>query len=492
MLLARPLSAIGGLLILVLLSRMLTSIEYGAYFSILAIMEILILSSNLGLVPAAYRYISASEWSDGSVCLEGPIRQLVFLRILSLLLFSIPLMALPAVAVWFLDASAIAPAMLPLVVLIVFTEGLARYIETLFESMQFQGRSQITLILRTLLRLAGLSILLINDLLSFHKFIYVELAATTSGMTIALFLLWSLNRQANKKFGKQTITTKTNIARMARFALPTYVAQVLGATSGPDALKLALGSVAGASAIAQFGFAYSIAAIVQRYMPVNILSGIFRPLFIAVSHQPDSDKALVELFNVSVKLNWIFVLTAYSFVYFGGDPLLALLSRGNYPDVGAVAACLLLSLIAAGLHLNLSLYCLAKENAWHPLIATTASMVGLPVGYILAAKFGALGIAVAFGITELIWSVVCLLALHASFPKSLQLDWTGFANILAIEVVALFFGTMLNTYLTDNWILSALLATSLFLSLILPSAAFSKKEKTWILSMIPFIRLKTH
>lgn len=485
MLIVRPLSAAGGLLVLVVLSRLLTPAEYGVYFAIWAIAEILGMSSNLGLLHAAYRYVSASVWSDGSIHIQGPVWKLLAWRIVSLLFFSAALLALPPLASMFSDKYSIAAELVPFIALLALAEGIARYLETLFDSMLFQGRSQFTLLSRTLLRLFGLMYFLLSDSLTLNKVIYTELSAATIGAAIGLFLLWKLHRKASKKADKPE-SEKISIARITRFALPAYAAQVLGLTYGPDALKLALGTVAGASAIALFGFAYSIAAVAQRYMPANILSGIFRPIFVAVSRKPDAEKLLSDLLSVSIKLNWIFILPALCFLYFGGTPLLSKLSGGNYPNAGMVAAWLVLGLLAVAMHLNLSMYCLAKENAWPPLLATAASMVGLPMGYILAQNFGAVGIAAAFGISELIWSAVCLLVLRTGLGRKLNLDWTGLAKLLGIAMGALAICTVLSTYFSTLWLLPAVLAPVIFLVFALPSGAFSAQEKTWLTSVLPF------
>lgn len=484
MLISRPLSAVGGLLVLVVLSRLLPTAEYGIYFAVWAIVEILILSSNLGLLHAAYRYVSASEWSDGSIHLQGPVWKLLAWRIVSLLFFSTALLALPPVTTMFSDKYLIAAELLPFIAVIALAEGLARYLETLFDSMLFQGRSQLTLLSRTLLRLFGLTYFLLSDSLTLKEVIYAELSAATIGASIGIFLLWNLHRKASKKTDRPD-AEKISIARMTRFALPAYVAQVLGLTYGPDALKLALGTVAGASAIATFGFAYSLAAVAQRYMPANILSGIFRPIFVAVFRKPDAEKLLSDLLNVSIKLNWAFILPVFCFLYFGGTPLLSKLSGGHYANAGMVAAWLVLGLMAVAIHLNLSMYCLAKENAWPPLLATATSMVGLPIGYVLAQHFGAVGIAAAFGLSELIWSVVCFLALQMGLRRNVNLDWTGFLKLLGIAIGALAICSLFSSYFASLWLLPAILTPAIFLFFAWSSGAFSAQEKIWLMSVLP-------
>jgi O-antigen/teichoic acid export membrane protein len=224
-------------------------------------------------------------------------------------------------------------------------------------------------------------------------------------------------------------------------------------------------------------------------MPANILSGIFRPIFVAMSRKPDADKLLSDLLSISIKLNWIFVLSAFCFLFFGGDPLLNQLSGGNYPTAGSVTAWLVLGLIAIAVHLNLSMYCLAMENSWPPLLATVASMVGLPLGLVLARTYGVVGVAAAFGFSELIWSVVCLLALHMGSHRLMQLDWLGFCKLICATVIALFLGTVFNYYFPTFWVLPAILTPGLFLAFVLPSGALTKQEQVWLATVLPLNKL---
>ena len=65
MLVGRPLSAVAGFFVLILMSRWLPEKEYGSYFAFYALFEILILCSNFGLMHAVYRYTHMTEWTSG-------------------------------------------------------------------------------------------------------------------------------------------------------------------------------------------------------------------------------------------------------------------------------------------------------------------------------------------------------------------------------------------------------------------------------------------
>lgn len=488
MLVVRPLSAIGGLIALVVLSRALSSPDYGTYFTLWAVVEILILLSNVGLLHTAYRYISATEWSDGRIEINGPASQLFALRTASLIIFSALIFTVPEIFNSLVPTDGLAKGLIPAIALITFCEGLARYLEVIFDSMLFQKSSQLTQLTRTLIRLTGFTYLFVLSSPSLEMIVIVEAFAAFVGMCMAIFIFLKLRRKC--VIAKDsTNTEQLSFARVTKFALPAYVTQALGTSYGPDSLKLALGSVAGAASVAVFGFAYSLASVFQRYMPVNIFAGVMRPVFVAASQKPEPEKVLSELLNVSIKLNWVFILPIFCFLFFGANTLLSHLSAGNYPNAGVVTTCIVLGLLAIAVHLNLSMYCLAKESSWPPLLATVASTLGLPLGFILADHYGAIGIAIAFGLSEAIWSATCLIVLKATSHHRLGMDWRGLGKTMFAAAGSVIVCVPLYNNWPNLWLAPSLLAPCLFLAALHPAGVFSAQERAWLLSVLPIQKL---
>jgi O-antigen/teichoic acid export membrane protein len=484
MLIARPLSAVGGLLVLVILSRMLPAQDYGIYFGLWAISEILILASNVGLIHAVYRYVSADELLNGKIIPRGPVWKLIGWRMLSLACVATLLLAFPTFFQSFSKSSTlISNNIIPLLALIVFGEGLARFVESIFDSMLCQGRSQTTLISRTLLRLIGIAYFVMNGNLHLEQVVWIEVGATLIGSAIALLLLlytYSGTQELLKHENKEVI----GFGRMARFALPAFIAQIFGLVYGPDALKLALSSTSGPVVLASFGFAYSLTAVVQRYIPANLLAGIFRPVFVAAAKKPNADELLSNLLITSVKINWLIILPVFCFLYFGGSPLLSKLSGGNYPDAGLLISILMLGLLAIAVHLTISMYCLAKETSNPVLIASGISTIGLPIGILLAHHYGAQGMALTFGLSELIWSMVCLIVLTRYTNQALHLNLSSLGKLLGAVAISITACTLLQLMNITWFVLAPLSAVIFFLGIWLMSP-FSDQEKGWLLSILP-------
>jgi O-antigen/teichoic acid export membrane protein len=492
-LLGRSLSAFGGLFLLILLSRRLSPNEYGLFFTIWAMAEIAILVSNFGLIHTVYRYVSADEHHNGKIQAFGPIWKLVGLRCLSLLPVSLGLLIFPKIA-GTLGAQILTEETVYYLAIIIFCEGISRFYEAIFDSMMCQGRSQFTLVIRTVVRLGGYCYFLYSGDFHIQQVLWVEVAAGVSGALLgSLMLLHALliahpDGSADRRLHELLPSYKSIFI----FVFPAYLAQVLTLTYGPDALKLILSSTAGATAMAMFGFAYSLAGVIQRYMPINLLAGVFRPVFVAAAKKEDGESMLSILLGMCVKINWMMILPILCFFCGGGGALLSLISGGNYSDAGSIVIIILAALLLMAIHLTFSMYCLAQAVSWPILLATGASSIGFPIAFVLARNYGAVGISIVFLLSETLWCTVCYAALYWNSKGKLKLDWFGFLRILGIAVVAIIAGECLKL-LGLAWYIAAPTECFLFIVMILVFMPFAKQEKIWILSILPvsrFIRSK--
>jgi len=484
MFVARPISAVGGLLILVVLSRALSKSDYGLYFGLWAAAEILILASSLGLVQAVQRYVSAVELTDGRLLPRGPVFQLLGWRIVTMLLaaggaviafnFVMSIAGVPSLG---MGAALIFGA-------IVFGEGTARFLEAIFDSMLSQRRSQATLVGRTVFRLFGYLYFLAFDTLSLLTVLYVEVVVVLLAATVGLAFLGRLYMGADQ-LKKTKSPEEYNYARILRFVLPAFLAELVGLAYGPDVLKIALTKTTGVEAVALFGFAYSLAAVMLRYMPASLFAGVFRPIFVAASTKPDGDALLSDLFNLVVKVNWIVILPIFCVLFSASSVLLSAVTGGKYADVDVVLMILVGGLLPMALHLTLLLYCLARENSVYPLVSTGFAVCGLPLGLALSTWFGAEGMALALGMSEVIWTAACLFFLQRIARDAIRLDWGGFARMTVAAALAISIGFGLDKAGAGWYLVAPVVALSCLLGVYFLSA-FSDEEKNRLTSILPF------
>lgn len=480
MLFGRVISAIGGIFVLLLLSRLMPQSDYGIYFAVLAIVEICILASNFGLMHAAYRYVSANVDTSGNIYKNGPVWPLVFWRILSLVLAAALLQFLPNSITAKFQIENTHSIMLWVGLILCF-EGMARYWEVLFDSMLLQGRSQLTLGLRTLIRLFGVLICYLLEIrIEITVVVAIEVVATFLGALVGACLLYSID---NKSTSQQCQTEP--ISRMLRFALPAFAAQLIGLIYGPDVLKLILAERAGLEALALFGFAYSLASVVQRYMPANLFAGIFRPMFVAAAQKDRGNEFLGQLIVLSVKLNWILILPAVAIAYWVGEPLLAFISHGRYAESGPLLSLILASLLPMSLHLILGHYCLAIENSMPSLFATIAAIPGLPLAYFLAVSFAENGAAIALVVSEVMWCAACLALIKPHFILANIKALRGLVRLVLGPIAAGMLLLLAQHYIALPWYIAGMVFGISFILLIRAIAVFSNEEGDWIMRVIP-------
>lgn len=482
MFVARPISALGGLLVLIVLSRTLSKSDYGIYFALWASAEILILASTFGLVQSVYRYVSAAELFTGQLCPQGPVFPLLGWRVITLSLAAIGAASFPAILASLAGIPSL-PEWVPLIfAVIVFGEGLARFLETLFDAMLSQGRSQLTLVSRTVFRLMGFLFFYLDGALTLSDVLFVEVAVTVGGSCLGLILIGHIYW---RRFSAPAIKTEPHCyRRMAKYALPTFLSDLIGIGYSVDFLKIVLAKTSGLEAVAAFGFAYSLAAVIQRYMPANLFAGIFRPVFIAASKKADSKVLLNGLVNVIIKINWLLILPVLCFLGFGSSYFLSALSGGNYVNSGGILLLLIAALLLRAVRFTLSMFCLARENSVYPLASTLFALIGLPIAIHLSTLYGAEGMGIALGISESVWILACLALFRYKSSDPLKLDGGALTKMLGASFLATGLGWVLDKAGMSLYFVGPISAASCLLSMYFFSI-FSGQEKNWLISILP-------
>ncbi|HEY6527196.1 MAG TPA: oligosaccharide flippase family protein [Cellvibrionaceae bacterium] len=485
MLIGRPISALGGLLVLVLLSRLLTKEEYGAYFALWALVEITILLSDPGVLHLIYRFVSASSNIQGQIMPKGPARQLLFTRCIALAIGAGILLIIPA---HWLDLFKLtsSPDLLKAAAIILLFEGAARTIEAIFDTMLCQGASQISTVARTLIRLLGVYFCFLQtNTLTFEMLIWVDICATALGFLLASILLMRIYINRKTYEGHYVDPAPVPPRTLFYYAGPAYLSQILGILFSIDMLKLTLSGGNSIYELAVFGFVFSLTLVIQRYLPANLFAGIFRPLFVSAAMKEHSERTLVELLIACIKINWILIIPLAGFGFILGDLLLSKISGGNYQHAGAVLTASIVGLMGFSAHLILANLCLAKKTPWPLLGANLFATSGLLIGIYLGAKYGALGAAFAFGVNEALWCVACFYLIFRRSAFLPYADLTGLVRLLIIGLVTLAIAWLLKTFLSINPLIVASLLTVPFLIALCRWGIFSVREGEWLMAVLP-------
>jgi O-antigen/teichoic acid export membrane protein len=451
---ARPISAMGGLFLLVVLSRFLPVEEYGVYFAVLAIIELAILFSDFGVSSVIFRSIKSEIYTTGLVVPLGPLPKIVLIRGVSVVF---GFLAIFYVMPKFSKAFGLqAYDWVFFYAAIIFTfEFIARTVEACFDSMLCQARAQFTLVLRTLLRLVGvLALLLLKQDFALVDVLVVEITATSLGALIALA---SIGYSALSRRGIDLSSADWSFTQVKLYAVPAYLGMVVAAMLGADMIKIILGSSSGVEQLAVYGFSFSIAAVIQRYLPANLMAGLFRPIFVSAASKPDSEKLVINIFVAFVKINWAVVLPLLvAFIVFG-DEFFKLVAGGKYPDAASIFIVIVFGVMFFSLHLVLGQLCIAKKEPWISFKASLTIVPLIVLVWFMTKSYGAIGAAISFLFMEVCWCVSC-------FPRVFNVgSFCRYADIRGVFSLLLF-GALMSAV---AWILDRLAVNNVFIFSIL-------------------------
>lgn len=424
-LVGKSVSALVAFILLLVLVRVLEREEYGLYIVLLAALEIISLASSLGVYPVLYRYIPELLSTGRGRALARLIAAASIWRLVTLALAS---------GFFALVASSLAPALgfataSPVFVLyawVILFEGLARFFDVVFESLLMQGAAQISILLRNGLRLAGVFFLASLGPVELLDLVMIEILASASS---CVFAIWYVSRQtiavARSQPGDFVLLS---LARVKAYAVPAYLAQLAGALQGPDVVKLLVAKLVGAVEAGAFGFATAVGGMLQRYLPVFLLIGMVRPLFVSQHVRGSNFVRLVELANLVFKLN-VFVLAPATMLFIAaGGQIASLLSGGKFPEAGPYLVAFALLLVTQTLHTVLGLIALAVEEGRASLHGTLLGLGGLVVGVAAYPAYGPLALCGGLIMSELIWCGVMRAALRRH-GVCFVLDWMGMLKL---------------------------------------------------------------
>lgn len=427
-------AALIGIALLLLVVRALSVKDYAIYIALLAIMEIAQLASNLGLFTAAYRYVPELRLKNQGTALQYLLLRLSGLRLLTLgvvvvffTIFSLPLAKLLNLHGY--------ETVFSFYGFIILAEGFARYLDILFDSLLLQKYSQLATLLRSGLRLLGLSVLmLINQSVTLMAWVEVELVASVTGALCSATLL--LNYSAKlKKTSPGNIEAKDSLRKSLLFTGSNYLAQLIGLIYGPETTKLLLIKFGDALQIGAFGFAASISAMLQRYLPIFLLLGLVRPLFVTAHETQNSHSRLNSLMNVVLKLNFFVLFPMIAFMLASSNELTNILSGGKFPYSGDFLFIFMVLLVFQTLHMVLGLVTLAIKDGVSGLHGTILGLLGLVSGIVFLPLFGAYSLCAGIVLSEIMW---CCYVMFSLTKKGIpmQIDWLGIGKIFTFSFIS--------------------------------------------------------
>lgn len=478
--------AIIGICWLLLLVRALPASEYGVYVGLVAYLELFNLLSNLGLSPISERFVPQYRATNDEPKLRALIVKLVSIRVLLVCLLA-SAMSLLAAQLSHLFGFSIAPKIFALFHIVVAAESIARFIETIFDSLLLQGRSQISLFSRTGIRLTLLLIALAQgEVVDLGYLVGLEAAAYGAGLAITLALLWRTQRGL-ESHGQSSVP----LAPLFRFAAPIYGSQIVGSLIGIDIVKLLVLKTTGPEASAIFGFCASLAWMLQRYLPSFLLVGMLRPLIVSAATDPNNGGRLQKIVSIVLKLNAILIGCALAISLSVGNQLIVALSGGAFLSGGSYFTLFLFFTLSQTLRATFGHIALARSCGRAMLFGQLTGAFVLLLFSACSLVFGLYAYSGALIAIDLVWFFWVHRAL-ASHGVEISLPRLGLSKICGLMLVGWGLGWATEKFAISDlsawWqlIIVSVLASVVFVSLGAFLKPFSSDERKSINSLLPF------
>lgn len=400
----RIVSAAVGICTLLLLVRALQRSDYGMYIALFASFEILQLAASPGAYAVVFRYLPELRTRGSAGAL---LRFVVSVSAYRLATLGLLVAALAYWADFFAAAIGLAGqgAAIRLFSLVLLFEGMSRFVDTQFESLLLQGMAQISALARNAAKLGALLWVSAVGTVEVPLLDWLGFEAVTSAMGLVFSFTLMAVHLARRRVDLGAAPVDLSLARMWRFALPTYGSQVVYLSTSTEMAKVLVSKLVGATVTAAFGFAAALAATLQRYMPSFLLAGWIRPLLISAHQKGQSNDAVVRLAVTVLKLNILMLAPIVTLVAVAGAAIVQLLAGGRLPESLPYLQFFLLLLLFQAARTVLSMLGMTFEMGAASLRATLISTVGLAGGLLLYPSLGPWGLCVGLIVSELLWCV---------------------------------------------------------------------------------------
>lgn len=451
-------SALLTFLVFVLLAHSLKVDGYGAYATLLAVVELGIALSTLGLDWATSRHLPEYRLYATPQQLHVFLRMVSLPRVIALLILaSSVLLAQHLVARWFhLETYLFA---LNLYCGVLFIEGVARIIrDSILGELMQQKLAQASLVLRNLLLLLSIVWLKVAvwpdvslNYVRLHDVAVAEFFSALAGLTLVAYSLWHHLRRLPHREKTQSDWKPVDKKTIWRTASHMYLSYLLTLSYGAQVFTFIVNTWLGLQAAAVFGFARNLSDLLRKYLPSEMFMALIRPKFVASFAASGGD---VTVLRANALLVWkisLFVL-APGILFFAayGEEFVNLVSNGKFTEHSLLVFGMLLTLIPASQRRILEMVATILH---HPDLCSRASAMGLimlPLAFLLLSMgFGLWGIVLTLFLGETLFNTMLITSLkRRAYPyivplrSLLVLGGAGALNWLLLHVLGLH---------PDNW-----------------------------------------
>lgn len=468
-------SALLTFLVFVLLAHSLRLDGYGAYATLLAMVELGVALSTLGLDWATARHLPEYRLYASTRQLHAFLRMVSLPRVLALfVLTAIVFLSQDLLAEWLSLEQYLFALQLYCGVLVI--EGIARIIrESILGELMQQKMAQAGLILRNLLLLLGVVWLKLAvwpqappSHIRLLDVAIVEFFAALAGLLAVAYFLRRHLRALPVRNEPSNDWQPVSMQRIWRTARHMYASYLLTLSYGAQVFTFIVNSWLGLQAAAVYGFARNLSDLLRKYLPSEMFMSLIRPKFVAAFAASNGDVAALR---ANALLTWkvsLFVL-APGILFFAayGKEFIHLVSDDKFTQHSLLVFGMLLTLIPASQRRILEMVATILH---HPDLCSRASAAGLvmlPLAFLLLSMgMGLWAIVITLILGETLFNTVLIVSLkRRGYPyvvpvrSLLVLGGTGGLSWLLLYLAGL--------HPTNWWTLGLVLALSTLLFLLI-------------------------
>ena len=429
-------AAARAILILVLV-RLLSLPDYGAYMLLVGLAEMQLQVASFGILPVGRRYLPqmlTSLPAGKLYCFVTTLigAQLLVLSVIVLALWSAWVVVTP----WFGFSAHQAYVAKPAVLLFMLVPAF-RFCSELLEALLEQAKSQTARAFMPTGRVLGIGALVALGLdVNLHTIIMVDVIVTATCLVLAWTFLQASLRKLHAADGRGDIPVR----EMLRFAWHMAAVDLMGATAAPGAIRLALANTLGVVGSGLFAFLQSLEHLVLRYLPSVLLSGLVRPMLISRAFQTGGMAVLRDGSSLLFKTNLLIVALGTIVVAVAGDTLVAWASGGKFTGAGLT---LMLIFLALAFKAQRSVIEMIMQITGHTSILRATALVS-PLSLLAVWLFADQGINVAVSII-VVGSVISNSIAAQVLSRVVDgyvIDWRGLGAIYVLAALAVLTGAL--------------------------------------------------
>lgn len=366
---------------------------------------------------------------------------------------------------------------------VVFVRVASATLFGVLESMLYQAIAQTGAALVIVVRFVLLTFAASHGALDLQAVIVIELVTDMLGCAVMLFAMTRAMPVKGTTEPNAVDWFRPNAARISEFGIKGYLQHLLIMPYGGATNRLLVGGALGGPDVALFGFAQSVADLMERYLPVKLLAGVIRPVLTARYARDREFSELEFVANLIFKTNAMLVCLAAVVIYAGGEGMISFITAGKYTDGGMKLLLLMCALVFMySLRFMLDHISHAVERngplIWSNSVITASVLPGIALLPVLGvyALPAANVVGLVVGVAVLVWRL-------RADGFAYRYDLAGLAAMSVITAVGIGVGEFARVF-DVGWLGAIAAAVAAFVCAVLAFKPFNSEERKLLVSMV--------